>query len=46
MEAFAGFDEIPIAGYLLNGLLILDLEFANLAPPIWMTGDPNFLLWI
>ena len=31
--AFAMFDEVLIAGYFLNGLLILYVQFANLAPP-------------
>ena len=34
MKACARFDEILIAGYLLKGLSILDLKFADLAP-LW-----------
>ena len=32
MKACAMFDEILIAGHLLNRLSILDVKFANLAP--------------
>ena len=35
MKACARFDEVLFAGYFLNGLSILDMKFANLAPPIW-----------
>ena len=35
MKAIARFDEVYIAGYSLNRLSILDVKFANLAPPIW-----------
>ena len=34
MKACARLDEILNAGYLLNGLSILELKFANLAP-LW-----------
>ena len=34
MEVCARFDEVLIAGFLLNGLSILDKKFANLAP-LW-----------
>ena len=34
MKAYARFDEVLIAGYFLNGLSILDVKFADLAP-IW-----------
>ena len=33
MKADTRFDEILIVGYFLNGLSILDVKFANLAPP-------------
>ena len=32
MKASAGFDEILTIGYFLNGLSILDVRFAHLAP--------------
>ena len=32
MKAYARFDEILTVGYLLNGLSILDVKFANLVP--------------
>ena len=32
MDACARFDKIVIAGYFLNGLSILDVKSANLAP--------------
>ena len=34
MKARARFHEIIIAGYFLNGLSVLDVKFANLAP-LW-----------
>ena len=51
MKVCARIDEVLIAGYFLNGLSILDMKFANLAPA-WrhlldgMTGDPPFLFRI
>ena len=47
MKPCARFDEILIAGYFLNGLSILDVKFANLAPlretyMDGMIGDPPF----
>ena len=52
MNACARFDEVFIAGYFLNGLSIVDVTFASLAP-LWRhlygqdhTSDPPFLFWI
>ena len=44
MKACARFDEILIAGYLLNVLSILDVKIANFGATYMdgMTGDPLF----
>ena len=43
MRACARFDEVLITGYFLNGLLILDVQFANLATYMdGITDDPFY----